>query len=119
MLGGVAVERLAVEAVEEGEQLVVLLLRDRVVLVVVAAGAADGQAEEDGADGVDAVDHVADVDLLVDRAALAGGDVAAVEAGGDLSARASRSGSRSPASCSMTNRSNGMLRLNALMTQSR
>src|SRR5436305_2097958 len=37
VLGGVAVERLAVDAVEEREQPVVVLLADRVVLVVVAA----------------------------------------------------------------------------------
>src|SRR5262249_3401655 len=41
------------------------------------------QAEEDGAVGIDLIDYVADIDLLVDRAALAGGDVAAVVAGGD------------------------------------
>ena len=79
----VAVERGAVDVVEEGEELVVVLLADRVVLVVVASGAADGQAEEHGAVGVDLVDDVADVDLFLDRAALAGRDVAAVEAGGD------------------------------------
>ena len=48
-VGGGEFEVGLVAVVEEGEELVVLLLRDRVVLVVVALGAADGQAEPDGA----------------------------------------------------------------------
>ena len=51
--------------------------------MVVAAGAADGHAQKDGAVGVDLVHDVADVDLLLDRSSLAGRNVAAVEAGGD------------------------------------
>ena len=43
----------------------------------------------------------------------------AVEAGGDLLVRASAFGSRSPASCSIVNWSNGRSRLKASMTQSR
>ena len=81
--GGIAVERGTVDVVEEREELVVVLRPDRVVLVVVAAGAAGGQAEEDGAVGIDLVDDVADVDLLLDRAAFVGRNVAAVVAGGD------------------------------------
>ena len=46
--------------VEVGVELVVLLLRDRVVLVVVALGAADGEAEEGGGGGVHAIEHVLD-----------------------------------------------------------
>ena len=42
----------------------------------------------------------------------------AIEAGGDLRKK-SRSGNKSPAICSVTKRSNGMLSLNARMTQSR
>ena len=53
-----AVEAVLGHVVEEGVELVILLLRDRVELVVVALGAADGQAEPDGAGGVDAVDDV-------------------------------------------------------------
>ena len=70
--------------VEEGEELVELLLRDRVVLVVVAAGAADRQAEPDGGGGLDAVDDVLDGVLLGDDAALGVAAMVAVEAGGDL-----------------------------------
>ena len=46
--------------VEEGEQLVELLLRERVVLVVVAAGAAERQPEPDRRRRLDAVDDVLD-----------------------------------------------------------
>ncbi len=49
--GGEAKRRLGL-VVEEGEKLVILLLRDRVVLVVVAARAADRDAEEDSADRI-------------------------------------------------------------------
>src|SRR5271157_4512886 len=50
------VSRLAVEAafgdgVEEGEHAIEILLLDRVVLVIVAAGASDGQAKPGGAGG--------------------------------------------------------------------
>ena len=79
----IAVHRGAVDVVEEREELVVVFRPDRVVLVVVAAGAAGGQAQEDGPVGIDLVDDVADVDLFFDRAPLAGRNVAAVEAGGD------------------------------------
>ena len=81
--GRVAVQRRAVDVVEEREELVIILGADRVVLVVVAAGTAGGQAQEDGSVGIDLVDDVADIDFLFDRAPLAGRDVAAVEAGGD------------------------------------
>ena len=63
-----------IHIVEEGEEPVILALGDRVVLVVVALGAADRQAEEDRAGGADPVDdrldsELLDVDppLLVDR----------------------------------------------------
>ena len=44
--------------VEEGEELVVFLRRDGVVLVIMALGAAHGAAEPDRAGGVDAVDDL-------------------------------------------------------------
>jgi hypothetical protein len=52
--------------------------------VVVADGAAGGEPHPDGDGGGGAIDGVAEDELLVDAAALAGGDVAAVESGGDL-----------------------------------
>ena len=57
-------ERRLVAVVEEGEQPVVLALADRVVLVIVTLAAADGQAEEDGAGGVDAIDDRLDAEHL-------------------------------------------------------
>ena len=55
---------------KNAKKLVELLLRDRVELVVVAAGAAERQAEPDRGRGVDAVGDVLDAVLLVDDAAL-------------------------------------------------
>ena len=51
--------------------------------MVVAARAADGEPEPDGAGRLDAVDDVLDLCLGGDRAALAVEHVVAVEAGGD------------------------------------
>ena len=51
--------------------------------MIVAAGAADREAKPDRAGGLDAVDHVLDLCLGGDRAALAVEHVVAVEAGGD------------------------------------
>ena len=57
--------------IQEGEYLVVLFLREGVELVVVALGAADGDAEDAFADGVDAVEHGFHAELLgVDAAFL-------------------------------------------------
>ena len=72
------------DVVEEGEEPVEVLLRDRVELVVVAAGAAEGQAQPDGRRGVDAIDDVLDGVLLGDDAALGVAAMVAVEAGRDL-----------------------------------
>ena len=74
---------LFVDAVEEAEELVELGLRDRVELVVVAAGAAHRQAEEDHRRRLDPVDTVLDAPFLLDRAGLGDGPVIAVEPGGD------------------------------------
>ena len=107
-----------IRVVEEGEELVVVALSDRVVLVVVALGAADRQAEKDGARGVDAVDDRLDPELLdVDPPFLVDLRIA-VEPGGDpRGERGFRR--RSPAIWSIVNWSNGMSALKASMTQSR
>ena len=105
--------------VEVGEELVELLLRERIVLVVVAAGAAERQAEPHGRGRLHAVDDVLDGVLLGDDAAFGVAAVVAVEAGGDpLVERGVRAAGRRRV-CSMVNWSNGMLRLNASITQSR
>ncbi len=60
-----------VSAVEDAGEGVIVLLRDRVELVVVTAGATERQAEERLAHGVDlVVHHVADDLLLVGVAAV-------------------------------------------------
>ncbi len=50
--------RAAVKVVEEGEQLIEITLRDRIVFVVVADGTFQGESHERGPNGADAVDHV-------------------------------------------------------------
>ena len=52
--------------------------------MIVADSAAEGEAEEDGGSGLDPVLLIDGVDLFGDGAAFVGGDVTAVEAGGDL-----------------------------------
>ena len=51
--------------------------------MIVAAGAFESHSHEHGADGHHAIDDVADVDFLFDRSTFAGGDVTAVETGGN------------------------------------
>ena len=58
-----------VEVVEERCEAEVVPLRDRVELVIVALGAADGQSEEDGSERVGPVDDVASEALLGQRRA--------------------------------------------------
>ena len=77
---GVAVHCPFAQAAEVAEQLIELALRDRVELVIVADAAAERQAEEHGPRRRDAIDRVAAVKLLVDRAPFARRDVAAAEA---------------------------------------
>ena len=91
--------------VEEGEQPIILLLRERVELVVVALGALDGQAQDALADGVHAVEHGLHAELLGIDAAFLVDHRVAQEAGGDDAGPGWRPGSRSPAICSMMNRS--------------
>ena len=70
--------------VEERRQLVELALRERVELVIVAHRAAGRQAHPHLRRRLRAVARVEHGVLFVDRAAFAGRDVAAVEAGADL-----------------------------------
>ena len=79
----VAIQGWAVDAVEVGVEGVELFHGDRIKFVVVAAGAVHGESHEDGAGGDDAIDDVAHVNFFGDGAAFTGGDVAAIEAGGD------------------------------------
>ncbi len=51
--------RVAVEVIEEGIELIEVSLGDRIVLVVVADSAFERQAQESGAHGRHAIDHVA------------------------------------------------------------
>ena len=77
------VESLLGDVVKEGEEAVEVLLRDGVVLVIVAAPATHRHAQPDGGGGVEAVDDVLGLVLLGDRAALVVDHVVAVEAGGN------------------------------------
>ena len=72
------------DRVEVRRELVVLLLRERVVLVIVTPAAADGQAEPHGAGRLDSVEDVLDARLLGDPAALAVERMVAVKARRDL-----------------------------------
>ncbi len=69
-------------AVEERVKLVVFPVRDGVVFVGVALGATDGEAEPDGAGGVDAVHHSLDAELLGVGAPFFVDERVAVEGGG-------------------------------------
>lgn len=73
----------AVEVVEEGIHLKEVLLGDGVVFVVVADGAAEGEAHKGGADSGDAVDHIFKVGFLGESGATIDDEVEAIEAGSD------------------------------------
>ena len=91
-------ERLAPlgHVVEVGEDLVELALRHRVELVVVAAGAPQGQPHPHRARRRHPVDHVLDQELLGDDAALAVLAVVAVEGGWRCAGRGSPRASGRP-----------------------
>ena len=72
-----------IHRVEERVELVELTLGDRVILVVVAPGAAHCHRHPDGGDGLHAVHHVLRVVLGRDRSALMVNHVVAVESGSD------------------------------------
>ena len=70
--------------IEVREEPVKLLLRERVVLVVVAPGAAQSQSQPDRGGGLDAVDSVLDLVLVRIRAVLGIAAMVAIEARGDV-----------------------------------
>ena len=114
----IAIQSTLRHRVEESEEAIKILLRDRVEFVVVAARAAHGEAQEGGGGGADAIDHVLDVILSGD-----GADFTVImwlrlkpEA---IFWSMVALGSRSPATWSRMNSSYGMFWLKALMTQSR
>ena len=74
---------IAIEVVEEGIHLVEVLLGDGVVFVVVADGAAEGEAHEGSANGGDAVDDVFEMGFFWKSGADVDDEVESVEAGGD------------------------------------
>src|SRR4051812_38727001 len=73
-----------VVAVEEREELVIVALRERVVLVVVTLGAAESRSEEDLGGRVDAIDDGLDAELFLVHAAFLVRQRIAVEAGSGL-----------------------------------
>ncbi len=90
-IGRLRIEPRLLVVVEEGEDPVVVLHRQRVVLVVMALGAADRQSEEDVPQGVGPLHRVLESRLLVDRSALVRGHVTPVESACDqLGGRAIR-----------------------------
>src|SRR5262249_41237682 len=72
-----------VDVLEEGEELIEILLADRVELVVVTAAAFEGEAEEGSPHRGHAVYDVGDAELLFDHAALLVLHVQAIEGGGE------------------------------------
>ena len=71
------------QAVEESEQLIEILLRDGVVLVVVALRAADGKSQPDLAHRARPVNDLVKPDLIEVDARLAIGQSATIESGRD------------------------------------
>ena len=86
--GAIGVGHLGVDAglfdiIEERDQAVEILLGDRVKLVVVAAGAAHGEAQPDGAGGLHPIDRIFQEVLLSDGAAFVTGHMVSVKTTGD------------------------------------
>ena len=82
-VGEVRVKARFVRRVEEGEEPVVILLRDGIELVVVATGALHRHPEERAGQGVDAVGVVLDAEFLLHAAALVGLAMQPVERRGE------------------------------------
>src|SRR5437899_2262552 len=69
---GVVIRAPLIDAVEEGAETIVVLHRQRVVLVVMAARAFEGQSQDRRAERMDAVGDVLIAELFGDTAALVG-----------------------------------------------
>ena len=82
-VGDAAVLAVLGDVIEEGGELVEILLFDRVEFVIVAFGALHGETEPGGAEGANAVGDVLEAVFLIDDTALGIDDVVAGEAGGD------------------------------------
>ena len=82
LLGGVDVRPGLVGVVQEGEQAVVFVVRDRIELVGVALGALRGEAEHRLAHAVDTIEHLRHPELLRNDRALLVEHAVAEEAGG-------------------------------------
>ena len=83
-VAGLSVEPFLGDGVEEGKKLVELFLRNRIVLVAVAARATHRHAHPDVRSRLDTVDDVLGLILLRDRAPLEVDHVIAVESRSDL-----------------------------------
>ena len=84
LLSGGDLQRRLVRSVENGEQLVEFALRDRVVLVIVAAGATECQPQKRGPRRADPIDHGLNAKLLRVRPTFLVHHCVPVKAGGDL-----------------------------------
>ena len=73
-----------VAVIEEREELVVFLVRDRIVLVRVALGAADGQPQPDRAGGGDAIENRRHAELFLVGAPFGVGERLPVKRRGQL-----------------------------------
>ena len=82
-IGGVAVHCTLGGVSEEGCHGVVVLCGEGIKLVIVALGTVGGQTKVDPAEGLHAVSGIDGEVLLCDCPSLVGGDVTALEAGGD------------------------------------
>ena len=106
-------------AVEDAGHGIVVARRDRVELVIVAAGAGHGQAEEGLRGRVDLLVRQVHLELQrrsARRAAWARSPGSPSRSSGSARCAGSAAGSRSPAICSLMNRLNGLSALKAAMT---
>src|SRR5687767_13982300 len=72
-----------IDVVEEREERIKLAPRDRVEFMIVAASAADRQAEEHRTGRLDAIDYIFNVPLFFNGSGFGDGAMIAVESSGD------------------------------------
>ena len=80
----IAVVPLVAQLIEEGEKLVIFLLRNWIEFVVVTLGTCHRQAHENLTGGLDPVDSIVGQILFRDRSPFMGDHVVTVETGGHL-----------------------------------